>query len=136
MRKQQLIELMNTIYNPLNEVNAHNGIISVVGNMTEYEAHKHWFKLKKWAKENYKLPKSEKVIINDFARYLLTTEKEFVYVSFSRSMKLMKRNKILSKFFRNDRLDDFVYVTEDKDTIYFADGSSDYACTYMDDDLV
>ncbi len=42
MRKEQLIELMNTIYSPLDEVSAKNGIIAVVNNMSEQEAYKHW----------------------------------------------------------------------------------------------
>jgi len=134
MRKQQLIELMNTIYNPLDEVSAHNGIVSVVGNMTEQEAYKHWFKLRKWAKENQKLYESEKVIISDFARHLLTTEKEFFYVSFNEKIRPMKRNKVLSKFFRNDSINDFVYVMENENCVIFSDGSTSFACNYMDCD--
>lgn len=135
-RKQQLIELMNTAYNPLDEVNAHKGIIAIVDNMTEQEAYKHWFKFRKWARENDKLPESPEVIINDFARHLLTTEKAFFYVSSSERIKPMKRNKALSKFFRNDRLTDFIYVMENETSVFFSDASTHFACEYMDDDLI
>lgn len=135
-RKQQLIELMNTVYNPLDEVNAHKGIIAIVDNMTEQEAYKHWFKLRKWAKENNKLSKSYDVFMNDFARNLLTTNKDFYYVSDSEKVKPMKRNKILSKWFRNDRLDGTVYVMENETSIFFSNESTEFACEYMDDDLI
>ena len=135
-RKQQLMELMNTVYNPLNEVNAHKGVIAIVDNMTDEEAYKHWFKLRKWAKENDKLPESPEVIINDFARHLLTTEKAFFYVSSSERIKPMKRNKALSKFFRNDRLADFIYVMENEISIFFSDASTNFANKFMDDDLI
>lgn len=135
-RKQQLVELMNTIYNPLNEVNAHKGIIAIVDNMTEQEAYKHWFKLRKRAKENDKLPKCPEVVINDFARHLLTAEKKFFYVSDSEKIKPMKRNKALSKFFRNDIVSDFVYVMENEVAIFFSDGSTHFACKNMGDDLL
>lgn len=135
-RKQQLIELMNTVYNPLDEVNVHKGIIAIVDNMTEQEAYKHWFKLRKWAKENNKLPESPEVIINDFVRHLLTTEKKFFYVSHSEKIKPMKRNKALSKFFRNDRLTDFIYVMENEISVFFSDASTNFANKFMDDDLI
>lgn len=135
-RKQQLIELMNTVYNPLSEVNAHKGIIAIVNNMTEQEAYKHWFKLRKWAKENKKLPEYPEVIINDFVKHLLTTKKEFYYVSDSEKIKPIKRNKMLSKWFRNDRLDGTVYVMENEIGIFFSNESTEFACKYMDDDLI
>lgn len=135
-RKQQLIELMNTVYNPLDEVNAHKGIIAIVDNMTDQETYKYWFKLRKWAKENDKLPESPEVIINDFAKYLLVTEKKFFYVSHSEKIKPMKRNKALSKFFRNDIISDFIYVMENEIAIFFSDASTYFACQNMDDDLI
>lgn len=135
-RKQQLIELMNTVYNPLDEVNAHKGIIAIVDNMTEQEAYKHCFKLRKWAKENNKLSKNYEVFINDFARFLLTTNKDFYYVSDSEKVKPMKRNKMLSKWFRNNRLDGTVYVMENETSIFFSNESTEFACKYMDDDLI
>lgn len=135
-RKQQLIELMNTVYNPLNEVNAHKGIIAIVDNMTDTEAYKHWFKLRKWVKENGRLSKTYEVFTNGFANSLLTTDKKFYYVSDSEKVKPIKRNKMLSKWFRNDRLDGTVYVMENETSIFFSNESTEFACKYMDDDLI
>lgn len=66
-----------------------------------------------------------------FSRHLLTTKKKFIYVAFDNKPRLMKRNKALSKWFRDDILNDFVYVYETEHYIYFSDASSMFACALM-----
>ena len=69
--------------------------------------------------------------MNDFNKHLLTTSKKFIYVGLDGIGRPIKRNKALSKWFRN-ALNDFVYVFEDACYIYFSDASSTFACKYMD----
>lgn len=42
----------------------------------------------------------------------------------------------MSKFFRDDRLSDFVCVMANENCVIFSDGSSSFACEYMEDDLI
>ena len=70
--------------------------------------------------------------MNDFQKHLLTTNKQFIYVGMNDIPKLIKRNKALSKFFRED-INDFVFVMEDEKYIYFSDASTRFANTYMED---
>ena len=69
---------------------------------------------------------------NNFSRHLLTTTKKFVYVDYRGKPRFMKRSKILSKWFRNDITNDFVFVMETENYIYFSDANTTFACLYMD----
>lgn len=69
---------------------------------------------------------------NNFSRHLLTTTKKFVYVDYRDIPRLMKRSKVLSKWFRNDTTNDFVFVMETENYIYFSDASTEFAYLYMD----
>ena len=69
---------------------------------------------------------------NNFSRHLLTTTKKLVYVDYRDKPRFMKRSKILSKWFRNDITNDFVFVMETENYIYFSDANTTFACLYMD----
>ena len=69
---------------------------------------------------------------NNFSKHLLTTTKKFVYVDYRDKPRFMKRSKVLSKWFRNDITNDFVFVMETENYIYFSDASTTFAYLYMD----
>ena len=70
--------------------------------------------------------------MNDFTKHLLTTTKKFIYVGMNNHFKPIKRSKALSKFFREE-INDFVYVMENENCIYFSDASSYFANRFMID---
>ena len=69
---------------------------------------------------------------NNFSKHLLTTTKKFVYGDYRDIYRFMKRSKVLSKWFRNDTTNDFVFVMETENYIYFSDASTDFAYHNMD----
>lgn len=73
-----------------------------------------------------------RLVLDGFSKHLLTTTKRFLYVGMNDRAKPIKRNKALSKFFREE-INDFIYVTETETTIFFSDASSWFANTCMED---
>lgn len=70
--------------------------------------------------------------MNDFSKHLLTTKKKFIYVGMNDRPRPIKRNKALSKWFR-EQVNDFEFVMEDENNIYFSDACTRFSNTYMED---
>ena len=54
-----------------------------------------------------------------------------MYIGMNGNAKPIKRSKALSKLFGED-INDFVYVTEDKDCVYFSDACSWFSNACME----
>lgn len=62
--------------------------------------------------------------------YLLHSNKEFYIVDYFDKIRPAKRNKVLSKWYRED-INDFVLILETENKILFGDASCHMACWLM-----